>query len=164
MVKRTTRNSKEELSASKSPLPGKVKSKVVKPKNVVTRKKSISKKKDEDETLYEEIVRKVNEKRAAENRPLIGEEDISPAKRKKTNATQADQVTARTLEDDNFIDMDISGIRHEFPSEEDEDEVSDDEEGSILSEPTSSNNNAMVQKKVLNYERGAGASSSLSGR
>ena len=152
----------------------KVKSKVVKPK-AVAKKKPIPKKQTpenhQDETSNERTVRKANEKRSAENKELIGE--ASPAKRKKSQEktneviveTNADQVSARFLEDDNFVDMDISGIRHEFPSEEDEEDLTEDEEEeanhSDAEEPPSSiNNNAtIVRRKDSN---GDGTESALS--
>ena len=70
-------------------------------------------------------------------------------------------VTARFVGDDNFIDMDISGIRTEFPSEEDE----DDEVEEIDTEGIeSTNNNMMMRKNSNQFDRAQGASSAFPGK
>ena len=97
----------------------------------------------------------MNQKRAEEGRELIGEEakemHVTRSKTVQKNLTQEkiseDGATTRFLEDDNFIDMDISGIRSAFPSEDEGDQdLEDQEEEPMITDlaPPSKNNNATV--------------------
>ena len=117
-----------------------VKSKIIKPKQKKT-VAEVNKEAIEDETAYERVLRKVNERKAARDEELIGSQ--SNKSQVKTNKKgnnskiakqsrqqsispneESDSVNARFLEDDNYVDMDISGIRSVFPSK-DEDEESE---------------------------------------
>ena len=82
------------------------------------------------ERLYNKVQenkRKREQERGAAEPPPVKKKNASMSKQPKnsskdTNLGQASQ--AMTLEDDNYVDMDISGIRSVFPSE-DEDEESE---------------------------------------
>ena len=111
----------------------KVKSKVVKVDKTKTVKSTDSQTAPEkEENAYERILCKVNQKRAAEGRALVGQEveESQPKKSKPTKSLaeessneNSNRVTARFVEDDNYIDMDISGIRSAFPSEDEDEEI-----------------------------------------
>ena len=99
-------------------------------------------------------MQKLNEqrvKRGAE--PIEDRVAKTQLKKKKisklTKEDSADKVTAQFIEDDNFIDMDISGIRSAFPSEdEDEDEYNSnqsDKEQMESQQEQSINNNATAR-------------------
>ena len=133
----------------------KVKSKIVKaPAKLVASKqtqKSQQANDQVDETAYEALMHKVNEKKAQEQREieqLASTKSTCSKTKGKTNETDkvtSDRVSARVFEDYNYVDMDISGIRQEFPSEEDEDENSEDEEMTEISNSTELNTNANRQ-------------------
>ena len=117
------------------------------------------------------MLRKVKEKRKAEGRDTNLNKTPTKTKRRKKNekvaspvidnekdSAEGDTTAARTLEDDNYIDIDISGIGAEFPSEEDE-EIMEMETLAI----ESSNNNASVdlRKNLNSREKNIGALSAL---
>ena len=95
------------------------------------------------ELLKEELIGGAETPKAAKQRKLKGTtrqsqqgDNISlPV----TVESSEDRVNAKFIEDDNFIDMDISGIRSAFPSEDEDEE---DEQGQTL------NNNATVVRDV----------------
>ena len=64
-----------------------------------------------EETAYERLLRKVNEnkKRKAQDKDLL-------------NIPQNSSQHSRFCEDDNYVDMDVTGIQNEFPSEDEDEE------------------------------------------
>ena len=77
-----------------------------------------------EETAYERRLRKVNEnkKRKAQDK------DSNKSKRSKSivegtlNVPQNSSQHSRFCEDDNYVDMDVTGIQNEFPSEDEDEE------------------------------------------
>ena len=115
---------------------------------------------DEAKTAYDHILRKVQENRAKQGKSgvFITEqepEQNSNPKKKKLIAERVDsevqlnlppdQVTATFIEDDNFIDMDITGLRSTFPSEN-EDEEDQESESNVTG--SSKNNNVTVNRHL----------------
>ena len=111
----------------------------------------------EEETFSERVLRKVNEKRAQHGEEPLGsaeDKNTSQSKRRKSVITKPqtaeanpnpDSVTARVLEDDNFIDMDISSIRNVFPSDDEDEENNQSEQGSSPDTEVTFNNSVMVR-------------------
>ena len=77
------------------------------------------------------MLRKVNEKRKNEEESCANSAKIKRKNKSQDKVANLDEpepgnsITARVLEDDNFVDMDISGINNEFPSEEDEEDITE---------------------------------------
>ena len=143
-----------------------VKSKIIKPKQKKTVAK-VNKEAIKDETAYERVLRKVNERKAARGEELIGSQ--SNKSQVKTNKKgnnskiaeqsrqqsispneESDSVNAQFLADDNYADMDISGIRSVFPSK-DEDEESEYWEVELMeTEETRNNNTTLPIERIQN--------------
>ena len=104
---------------------------------------------------YDKLVEKLNEKRKAENRSPIGKSAVAKnkteAKRRKLskdagNKIEDQVVTARFLEDYNYVDMDVTGLREDFSSEEEEEgEIDTGSEIESDDNHESQNNNATVE-------------------
>ena len=132
-----------------APKAAKVKSKVVvKPRTSTVPEGTASSK---DKTAYEKLYEKLQTKRKAETKVKGNASKAKKAKDQQIDEMQisevihdTEMVSAKFLEDDNFIDMDISEMGQIFPSEDD-DELS---EGEIIEESggEATNNNATIMK------------------
>ena len=138
-----------------------VKSKVVKPKkkNAVA---NVNKRAVEQETFCDRVVRKVNERRVQRGeQPLPANSNLNDEQAQVSSQPvdkNPNSINARILEDNNFIDMDISGLRSTFPSEDE-----DEEDNSHEHMETGNNNNATLPIERNQLESSAGASSALPG-
>ena len=112
------------------------------------KEKGQSKKRETEETAYERLCRKVQEKRKKEAESGNNPGDVSVTKKQKIQEDEENEVAgAKFIEDDNFIDMDVSDMHQVFPSEEDDNE----EEGEITEMLNiSQNNNAAIQPNCNN--------------
>ena len=150
-----------------------------KPKASTVAKKLIQNTEEKEETAYERIFRKVEEKRRAEGKTMLNEKTpvkkakttskaVKPksASKKKGNAklTESNAVqvaSAQFIEDDNFVEMGLmEEQRKEFttPSEE---ENESDESDVEMEQPKSQNNNVTV---TASSSRPLGAQRSTSPR
>ena len=94
-------------------------------------------------------------KRKAENKSPVGRSTVAKnkteTKRRKLskdagNKNEDQVVTARFLEDDHYVDMDVTGLREDFPSEEEEEgEIDSGSEIESDDNHESQNNNATVE-------------------
>ena len=150
----------------------KVKSKVVKPTKIsklAVQDKESQSSQEVEETAYERLKRKVMDKRKLE---MVSETDLeddnpehSKAKKSKANNGEAEvsEVTAQFVEDDNFVEMNVTDVQNEmFPNEE-EGFASESDLSQPMMSQESQNNNAMVtEKRMQNLNSGTQRSLSAS--
>ena len=134
----------------------KVKSKVVKPTKILklaVQDKESQSSQEVEETAYERLKRKVMDKRKL---GMVSETDLeddnsehSKAKKSKANNREAEvsEVTAQFVEDDNFVEMNVTDVQNEmFPNEE-EGFASESDLSQPMTSQESQNNNVTVTEK-----------------
>ena len=110
----------------------KVKSKVVMaPTSSPTNKsvKTVDKTSEGEETAYKQLYKKVQEKRkiTEQSKDKTNNELVAKKKKNLTEPCKTVGGVASFLEDDNYVDMEVSDINNVFPSEEE-----DEEDGEIV--------------------------------
>ena len=112
-----------------------------------------------EQTAYEKLYAKWA---AMKDKDNTARDKNSNSKEGNTSKTNSPRVTnANFIEEDNFVDMEITDDQNkEFPHSSEDEASTDSEEGEICDEVTDSNNNAtMVQTGLTGAHRSPGAGS-----